>query len=126
MSPEEKSKGRDLGEDFRSPKEMRLWAQQELLDIAKAAELRRLEVTELVTAYESGKLTPQEADDRYSRYQHRWDEALPGINVSETVTDEQILAAIDATRDPYLSTGTIREKYEKLHGKGRRGRKPAR
>lgn len=106
-----------LGEDFPSPKEMREWAQREIQNLSKANELRLRELNELVIAYERGRLTAEEADDRQSRYCHRWDEALPGIGTIGTMTDEEILAAIDVGRSKYLSPKTIRERCERLHGK---------
>ncbi len=81
--------------DYLSAEDMRIWLGQEIKDAAKAFELRLREATEFATAYALGKLTPKEADERHSRYYHRWGEALPGISASETVTDADILAAID-------------------------------
>lgn len=51
---------------------------QEIRDLTRAVELRVNELTELVTAYSAGEITPKEADERYMAYHRRWGEALPG------------------------------------------------
>jgi hypothetical protein len=83
--------------EYSSPQDLRRWLRQEMRDIAKASELRLREATEFVMAYAAGEITPEEADERSSRYHHRWDEALPGVSATDSMTDEQILTAIDAT-----------------------------
>jgi hypothetical protein len=85
--------------------------------MAKAFELRLKEATDLVTAYSLGDLTPEQADERSWRYQHRWGEALSGASVSDGVTDEQILSKIDQTRGKYFSVRESGEKYKALFGK---------
>ena len=85
---------------YLSPQDMRLWMRQELRDAAKAYALRVKDLTEFVTAYALGEITPQQADERNWQYHVRWGESLPGINATDLVTDEQILAAIDETRRP--------------------------
>jgi hypothetical protein len=81
-----------------SPKDMREWVQQEIKDSAKAHQLRTKELESLATAYEAGKLTPAQADEAKGRYEHRWHEALPGAYALDHLTDEQILAKMDAAR----------------------------
>lgn len=90
-------------EEYLSAKDMRSWAEQEKPDLAKAAELRLRELNAFVTAYENGKLTPEEATERMFRYDHRWGEALRGASAGGGISDEEILAKIDATRKPYRS-----------------------
>ena len=102
--------------DFLSPKDMRDWAEQEIRDSAKAHELRSRELTELITAYERGEITPEEAEERNSRYQHRWQEALPGACAQ--MSDEEILKRIDNARRPHSSLRGIREKYRERFEKG--------
>ena len=85
--------------DYLSPKDMRNWLGREIKDATKALELRVREVTDFVTAYAQGELTPEEADERHSRYYHRWGESLPGVAASETLTDGEILAAIDRSAE---------------------------
>jgi hypothetical protein len=111
--PDDPSGGQD---DYPTPSELRSWAQRETANVGKASELRLRDLNEFVSAYEKGEITPDQAEDRQARYLHRWDEALPGIDSTEKMTDEQILASIDATRGPYLSTSTIRERYRKQFG----------
>ena len=116
MSQERSENEDDWVKDYLSPKDMRQWAEREAMDIKKAAELR-LRDLEFVTAYERGNLKPEEADDRYFRYHHRWNEALPGINATDSVTDEQILAAIDEAQGPYNSLRTLQQGRGKLPSK---------
>jgi hypothetical protein len=83
---------------YLSPQDMRSWMRQEIRDAAKAYELRVRDLTEFVTAYALGEITAQQADERNWQYHVRWGEALPGICATDSVTDEQILAAVDETR----------------------------
>ncbi len=87
-------------DEYLSPKEMRQWAEQEIKDVQKAAELRIREANEIVRAYSAGEITPEKAAELQYKYDYRWGEALRGTNAAEGRTDEQILAAIDATRRP--------------------------
>jgi hypothetical protein len=89
--------------DFLTPDEVQKWLQQELADLAKAAELRTKEATDLAKAYAAGKISPQEAEERLWNYDQRWGEALSGTHVSKGATDEQILAAIDEARNPQFA-----------------------
>ena len=93
----------DDEEDYLSPKDMRQWAQQEIKDTTKALELRVRDLTDLVTAYAAGELTPEQADEQQSRYQRRWGEALYGATVGDGVPDDQILARIDAARGRFAT-----------------------
>jgi hypothetical protein len=102
--------------DLLSPKDMRGWVQQEIKDSAKAHELRTKELEALASAYESGKLTPAQADEQKERYEHRWGEALRGTFAFDNISDEQILAKIDATRKPFRTRGEISESYRRKHG----------
>jgi hypothetical protein len=85
-------------DDLMSVPDMRQWANQELKDTAKAAELRARQVNALVDDYASGKLTSEEATLRYRQYQERWGEALPGATMNEGLSDEAILAKMDGVR----------------------------
>src|ERR1700683_4740522 len=66
--------------DYATPQELRSWLSQEIKDMTRAFDLRLREATDLVTAYSLGDLTPEQADERSWRYQHRWGEALPGTS----------------------------------------------
>lgn len=105
--------------DYLSPQDMRDWAEQEIRDSAKAHELRVRQLTELTTAYERGDISPEEAAERNWRYQHRWQEALPGATAQ--MTDDQIVKAIDKARGPHSSLRGIRERYAKNFGRGEGG-----
>jgi hypothetical protein len=114
--------------EYQSPKALREWLAQEVRDVARASELRLRDATDLVTAYALGKLTPEQADERWWRYQDRWGEALPGVFASETKTDEQIIETIDKslenTNGPYMSARSVRETYERRFGNKTTDRRP--
>jgi hypothetical protein len=103
----------DTDEEYPSPQDMRLWAQQEIKDVTKAVELRIRELTDLVTNYSAGEITPKEADERKDRYEHRWGEALRGCSTGPNVTDEEILTKIDGTRTPYISPDDRQERLKR-------------
>lgn len=99
-----------------SPQDVREWFHQEVADLSKALELRLKESSELVTAYTSGKISPEEAGKRFLRYNRRWGEALPGTHAGKGVSDDQILKAIDEVRDPEFVArllGQDRQKRER-------------
>jgi hypothetical protein len=105
---------KDGEEDYLSVGDIRQWAQREVKEATKALELRKNELTDLVTAYAAGEITPQQADELHSRYCQRWGEALPGVVVLESLTDDQILAMIDRAVGNKGSTRFT----ERLRGKG--------
>lgn len=107
----------DEPEQYLSPKDMRQWAEQEIKDVNKAAELRIREVNEIVRSYSAGEITPEKADELQYKYTCRWGEALRGTNAVEGMTDEKILAAIDGTRRPFVSPRESREQYRKVFGR---------
>jgi hypothetical protein len=86
------------GEETISLPEMRKWADYELKDVAKAAELRIREVNGIVNDYASGQITAEQATERHRQYESRWGEALPGATVGDGVPDDAILAKIDTWR----------------------------
>jgi hypothetical protein len=107
----------DAESDYLSPKEMRQWAEQELKDVARAAELRTREIHSLAEDYAAGRISPQQADERKDRYEHRWGEALRGCITTEGMTDEQILAKIDSTRKPFETWTQTAAKYKQTFGR---------
>lgn len=109
-------KPEDQGE-FLSPKEIRQWADQEIKDVQKAAELRVREVSEIARAYSSGEITPEKADELQFKYTYRWGEALRGTNATEGRTDEEILAKIDSTRRPFVSPRETKEQFKRVFGR---------
>jgi hypothetical protein len=85
-----------------TPKDLEQWQRQELLDLAKAVELRTKEVNDLAKAFRTGKITITEAEDRIWKYSERWGEALPGVHATKGASEEDILARIDETRNPHF------------------------
>lgn len=84
--------------DYPSPDDLLDWLRLEVMNVAKAAELRVNEATDIVTAYAKGKIKPQEATRRWHSYSHRWGDAIPGVFSSEGKTDKEILREMDETR----------------------------
>ena len=84
---------------FPSPQDMQGWLEREIADIHKAAELRITEATRFVNAYARGVLSADDTAQRSYEYEHRWGEALPGGFRSQGMTDDEIVAAVDKTRD---------------------------
>lgn len=78
---------------------MRAWLEREKKDTTKAAELRIKDATAFVDAYSSGAISADEAEQRLHQFSKRWGDALPIAGRSENMTDEQILNAIDETRN---------------------------
>jgi hypothetical protein len=71
----------------------------ELHGLRKSVELRTKDATDFVTAYERGELTEEQMTARLDRYQSRWkDSPVRGVNVTEKMTDEEILAHLDKRR----------------------------
>jgi hypothetical protein len=93
--------------DFMSPEELKRWLEEEIRDSAKAHELRVKDATEFVTAYASGRISPEQAEEHLRRYDRRWGEALYGATVGKNSSDESILQAIDTAREAALHPGTV-------------------
>jgi len=78
---------------------MRGWLEREKADVAKATELRIAEATNFVEAFARKEISQDELENRTYEYSRRWGEALPGVGRSRSLSDEEILKRIDATRD---------------------------
>ncbi len=77
--------------DYLTPDELLDTLRREVIAINRAAELRVRELTVLVTDYARGRLSPEEANERFSRYSGRWGDPIHGVSVVEGKTDAQIL-----------------------------------
>ena len=97
-----------------SREDLELWLRQETADCNKALELRLKEAASIVSAYSSGQLSPQEANERYWQYIHRWGEALPGTHVGGNETDEEIVVLIDLAQGKAPSLAETKLAYEKV------------
>ncbi len=102
---------------------MNIWAQQQIKDAAKAFELRIREATSLASAYSAGEITPEKASELQSRYYHRWGEALPGVSVTDTMTDKQILADVDKAAE--FASGPFVSDADSYTGRVARSRTPS-
>jgi hypothetical protein len=90
-----------------SPKDMGHFLNEEITQLAKGTELRLRELTQLVTAYAAGEITPEAANKRFEDYYDRWGDALPGgVMITQGHTDKEILSAIGGGTLPF----TEREK----------------
>jgi len=117
MSNGQKGSAGDSEEDLFSPEDIRQWAQQETIDAKKALELRLKVIDAIVKPYSAGQITPQQANEMYDRYRHRWGEALPGATVGDGVPDEEILANIDKARGPFTTSRESAERFRRLFGR---------
>jgi hypothetical protein len=106
--------------------ELEDWLEQETRDSIKAMELRVREATSLVVAYSLGKITREEANERFHRYEHRWREALPGTNAGADKRDKAIVAAVDEAQGHYSSRRDVRTRYERLFPNRSADSKPSR
>lgn len=102
---------------YLSPKDMQKWALGEIADSAKAHELRAKSATEIATEYAMGKLTPEEAQERFYLHEHRFGEAIPGTHAFQGATDEQLLASIDKARGKYVPFREEDAEFRKRFGK---------
>jgi hypothetical protein len=98
--------------EYASPEDMHAWLEEEMRDSAKAYELRLREAVGFVSAYALGKISAKEAAARYSQYLDRWGEGLFGATAGENMTDDEIIAAVDAER---------KDRLERVFGPRERG-----
>jgi phage repressor protein C with HTH and peptisase S24 domain len=97
-------------EDILTPAEMRKWLTDEIRDRKREHELREKEATEFVTAYEEGKITPSEADERFYEHSKRWGEAFKGyLSTTEGLSDEEVLRRYEAQLKRYGEGRSSRE-----------------
>ena len=85
---------------FPDPKGMQGWLESEIADIQKAAELRIREATRFVNDYSRGEISKEGAEERHYGYSQRWGDVIPGVERTQGLTDEEILARLDEARDP--------------------------
>ena len=117
MTVSKRSDQEDSPEDYLSPQDIRGWAEQEIKNAQRALALRIKELTDLSSAYSSGKLTAEQADQAHSHYYHRWGEALPGATASDSITDEEIMAQVDKASGQFLGPRQVEERYRRLFPK---------
>jgi len=113
-------------EDYLSPRDISSWAHQEIKNAGKAFELRVKELTDLAFTYSAGEITPEQADEKHSRYYHRWGEALLGTTCREGVTDEHLLLEIDKAAGSFTPPLEAADKYRRLFHRSQRSGSPKR
>lgn len=105
--------------DMHSAKDLRHFLDQEITLTTKGADLRIRELTQLVTAYAAGEITPEEANKQFDRYYDKWGDALPGgVMIAQGESDEAILAAIEGTAGAFPFTRRLerQSRGDKLPG----------
>lgn len=85
---------------FPDPKGMQGWLKREIADIHKASELRIREARQFVNEYSRGEISKEQAEKRHHEYSQRWGDVIPGVMRTQGMSDEEILARLDETRDP--------------------------
>lgn len=107
-------------DDLLSPTDMLVWLRDEAANVAKAAEMRVREATELVTAYAVGEISPKEANKRFHAYDHRWRDAISGVSSTQGKTDKEIRKEMDEARDGTWEKrvlGPVRRQREREGGR---------
>ena len=86
----------DAPKDVISSDDMNAILRDEVQEVMKAADLRIREIAAFTTAYAAGKITPEEATDKYMEHMDKWGDALPGvIRPVRYLTDEEITADME-------------------------------
>jgi hypothetical protein len=110
-----------------TPEDMRLWLRDEVRHVMKAADLQINDATDFVTAYLAGKLSPEQAEERKSRYDERWGERTLEVVMNREATnrqdiaDKEILAKLDAQRKHEEKNWGQSMTLRSLPGKHQRG-----
>jgi hypothetical protein len=79
-------------------KEMQAWLNEEIRDVLKECDLRVRDATDFTTGYLTGKLTAEQANERFDAYYERWDDPLRGVYASSHQNEQSLLDAIDTNR----------------------------
>lgn len=86
--------------DLLTPEDLRSWLQREILDLTKETQLRLRDAVDFVEGYASGRLSADEANQRWQKYSDRWGEsAFASIGVLGKFTDDRIIEQIDTARN---------------------------
>lgn len=108
--------------DLLTPDELLDTLRREVIAINRAAEMRVRELTVLVTDYARGRIPPEEANERFSRYSGRWGDPIYGVSLVEGKTDAQILKemadARPANRDYWARRAERPERDKNREGPG--------
>jgi hypothetical protein len=90
------------GDDNQTPEELRGWLQEEIGRVNRSAKLRIADATGFVTAYSNGKLSANEANDKFCEYYERWGntplETLETTGNPDKMSDAQVVKLLDERR----------------------------
>jgi len=105
--------------DLFTPAEMVEFLRDEILTVNRATELRLREFSEFVTAYTKGEITPEEANERFSRHSSRWRDAIHGglLVPPGGISDEEIYRSIDEA----ARLGEFSKRVSEERGTGKKG-----
>jgi hypothetical protein len=112
----ENSKAEDES-DTLSVSDMNVILKHEIIAVMKAADLRLREFSGFTAEYAAGKITAEEAMDRYFHYQQKWGEALLGVPRAEGLSDAEIVATVNEAAGKYTSREEGRKRYDQLFSK---------
>jgi hypothetical protein len=88
--------------DLLTPDDLRSWLQREILDLTKETQLRLRDAVDFVEGYASGRLSAEEATQRWQKYSDRWGESpFASIGVLGKFTDDRIIQQMDAARSQH-------------------------
>lgn len=103
--------------DTLSVSDFNVMLKHEIINAMKAADLRLREFSEFTAQYAAGKITAEEAMDKYFHYEQKWGEALPGVPRAEGLSDAEIVAAVNEAGGKYTSREEGRKRYNQLFSK---------
>ena len=84
--------------DLLTPDEMLETLRREVIAISRAAEIQIREFTIIVTDYARGKLSAEEANERYFQTHKRWADPMYGLSSFEDRTDTQLFKEMAEAR----------------------------
>jgi hypothetical protein len=103
--------------DLLTPDELLDTLRREVIAISRAAEMRTRELTVLATDYARGRISPEEANERFFIYSDKWGDAMYGISSFEGRTDAQILEEMADVR----KTASWIKREERLRNEKNKG-----
>jgi hypothetical protein len=109
--------------DLLTPDEMLDVLRSEVIAISRGAHMQIAGLTAIVTDYARGKISAEEANERYHEHTRPWTDPLYGISTFEGRSDRAILEEMERVKREVLDSDTERrarlEEYEKNRGRSR-------